>query len=372
MSKNKLMVAGAGAGKTTYLIEEALKKEDEVLITTYTLANEAEIRRKIIEINNFIPENITIQTWFSMLLQHGVRPYQGNLIDKRINGMVLVNKQSGINYYNKKGFPVPFKEDDNIEKHYLNNDYKIFSDKISKFVVTSNKKSSGAVIDRLSRIYPNIFVDEVQDLAGYDLEIIKLLLKSTADVLLVGDPRQVTYLTHLENKYKKYREGRIKNFLKNECKNIACEIDEETLNKTYRCNAKINDFASQLFPEFKKCESKQYEIEDHQGIFIVNKSDVPTYLEMYKPVQLRENIGVPIYENYKVKNFGESKGLTFDRVLIYPTKPMKDWLKNRKTKLKNQSRSKFYVALTRARHSVAIVFDENEEGKIEDVEKFKT
>jgi len=371
MGENKLMIAAAGAGKTTYLVKEALKKQDDVLITTYTLANEAEIKKKIIEINNFIPENITVQTWFATLLQHGVRPYQGGLIDKRINGMLLVNKQSGVKYYTDRGFPVIFKEDDNIEKHYLTNDYKIYSDKISKFVIRSNEKSNGAVIDRLSRIYPNIFVDEVQDLAGYDLEFIKLLLKSISNVLLVGDPRQVTYLTHIENKYKKYRDGRIKDFILNECKKVECEIDEYTLNKTYRCNAKINDFSSQLYPEFKKCESKQHEKNDHEGIYVVNKSDVSEYLKMYNPVQLRDNIGVPINKDYKVKNFGESKGLTFDRVLIYPTKPMKDWLKNRESNLMNQSRSKFYVALTRAKHSVAIVF-ENKERKIDDVKKFYT
>ena len=45
---NKLIIAAAGSGKTTFLVEEALKqKEGKVLITTYTQANEAEIRKKI-------------------------------------------------------------------------------------------------------------------------------------------------------------------------------------------------------------------------------------------------------------------------------------------------------------------------------------
>ena len=38
MNKNELLIAGAGTGKTTYLIEEALKiKNKRVLITTYTI-----------------------------------------------------------------------------------------------------------------------------------------------------------------------------------------------------------------------------------------------------------------------------------------------------------------------------------------------
>lgn len=32
------------------------------------------------------------------------------------------------------------------------------------------------IINRLSRIYSHIFIDEVQDLAGYDLELIKLFI----------------------------------------------------------------------------------------------------------------------------------------------------------------------------------------------------
>jgi DNA helicase-2/ATP-dependent DNA helicase PcrA len=37
MKNNKLIIAAAGSGKTTYLINEAMKFKDErVLITTYT------------------------------------------------------------------------------------------------------------------------------------------------------------------------------------------------------------------------------------------------------------------------------------------------------------------------------------------------
>ncbi|WP_424769430.1 UvrD-helicase domain-containing protein [Paenibacillus sp. sgz302251] len=53
----------------------------------------------------------------------------------------------------------------------------------------------------MSKIFSHIFIDKIQDLAGYDLEIVKLLLKSRSNILFVGDPRQVTYLTHIERKY---------------------------------------------------------------------------------------------------------------------------------------------------------------------------
>jgi len=96
---NKLIISAAGSGKTTYLVGQALNIVSEaVLITTYTEANEKEIRKKFYEINGSIPANITIQTWFSFLIQHGVKPYQGTLFDGNIKGMFLVNEASGINY----------------------------------------------------------------------------------------------------------------------------------------------------------------------------------------------------------------------------------------------------------------------------------
>ena len=52
MKNNRLIVAAAGSGKTTFLVKEALKiKDKNVLMTTFTEANEAEIRKKIIEKN---------------------------------------------------------------------------------------------------------------------------------------------------------------------------------------------------------------------------------------------------------------------------------------------------------------------------------
>ena len=64
MNKNELLIAGAGTGKTTYLIEEALKiKNKRVLITTYTINCRNEIESKIINKIGYIPNNIVIQTF---------------------------------------------------------------------------------------------------------------------------------------------------------------------------------------------------------------------------------------------------------------------------------------------------------------------
>lgn len=69
-------------------------------------------------------------------------------------------------------------------------------------------------------------------------------------------------------------------------------------------------------------------------------------------------------------NMGESKGLTFDCVLIYPTKPILDWMKDHSKTLKDLSQSKFYVAVTRAKHSVAIVCDFTSKSIYPDIQKY--
>jgi DNA helicase-2/ATP-dependent DNA helicase PcrA len=386
MNNNKLIIAAAGSGKTTYLVHEALQAppSENILITTYTEANEAGIKKMIIKLKGYIPANITIQTWFSFLLQHGVRPFQGSMNDSLwkndITGMLLSEGQSGIKYSFVNGagkkINVQYKENEEFVEHYFAHNMKIYSDKISKFIVDCDKKTQGAIISRLVRIYSNIFIDEVQDLAGYDFEILKLLFKSPSFILLVGDPRQVTYLTHHSTKYKKYADGRIKEFLENELgKKVTCTVDEKTLNSSHRNNQIICDYSGKLFPNLPvpipcECAScRQYD-EKHEGIFLIKTADIDYYLQNYKSIQLRWSSSKEVNNEFEVINFGASKGLTFERVLIYPTADMIMWIKNNKYNLKNTSRAKFYVGITRAKYSVGIVMDYSDKQEYSGIKKF--
>lgn len=365
---NKLIIAAAGSGKTTYLVKSALQESDNILITTYTIANEQEIRKKFIELNGCIPHNVIIKTWYAFLLQHGVKPFQGVLLDKKITGMVLVNQKSGVKYMSRRG-PVYYSEGE-LYGFYFTKEMKMYSDKISKFVCRCEEKTGGAVIKRISRLFSKVYIDEVQDMAGYDLELIKSLLKSDCDLTMVGDPRQVTYHTHNEAKNKKYTVGNIEEYIKNECKHIECLFDKEILNDSYRNNKSICSFSSMLYPEYEETGTKVFEKTGHDGIFLIRLDDVEKYLAKYNPMQLREKRTVKVVDNYPVINMGESKGLTFDRVLIYPTATMKKWMNNHSNELKPKTRSQFYVAITRAKYSVGIVYDYDDQIKIDGIKKF--
>ncbi len=358
MTNNKLIIAAAGSGKTQNLIDKALgaSTDANILITTYTENNEEEIRERFFKKNGCIPKNVTVKTWFSVLLQHGVRPYQGHLYEPDIRGMILVSGQS-----------TQYSKESNIE-HYLNSEKKIYSDKIAKFVYKCNEKSKNAIIRRLEKIYTHIFIDEMQDLAGYDLDFLKLLCQSKINILLVGDPRQATYSTNNSPKYKKYRGSAIVDFF--EDKQINIEKDEKSLTTNYRCIQPICELSNALFPDQSKTTSGNNNATKHDGVFLVKKKDTPTYLEKYSPIQLRLNRKTQIDEKYSVMNFGESKGLSFDRVLIYPTEPIKKWLKDHNAELDPTSQSKLYVAITRARKSVAFVYDYKDDEQIDGCVKY--
>lgn len=313
-----------------------------------------------------------------------MKPFQyqfdSELHEFDISGMLQVNQQSAIEYTvfrNGRESPKYF-EEAKTTRHFFSERRRIFSDKISKFAVGGGNSIRGKtaytdirerfrslVICRLSRIYTHIFVDEVQDLAGYDLELLKILFESSMKVLLVGDPRQVTYLTHLEPVHKQYRCGKIADFIRDQCKKCFLgDIDETTLAHSHRNNSEICIFSSKLYPNFlpsKPCSCEVCRTKEPgalEGVFVVDWSDRKEFLLRHETsVQLRDKVTVSCLDEFPALNFGVSKGRSFDSVFIYPTENFKKWLKNPNITLPESSRAKFYVAVTRAKHSVGIVCD---------------
>ncbi|MDP3113594.1 MAG: UvrD-helicase domain-containing protein [Candidatus Cloacimonadaceae bacterium] len=188
---NRVVIACAGARKTTELVNCALQHSNrKVLIVTYTINNYNQIIERIYQIAGHIPPNIEVQTWFTFLLSEGVRPYQNYLYsDARIKSIAFV---CGISSIGRK------KSD--IRRYYLCSNDLIFTDKMADFICEVNKLSCGKVINRLERVYDAIYIDEVQDLAGYDLCVLELLFNSSIHMYVVGDCRQATYYTNQSRK----------------------------------------------------------------------------------------------------------------------------------------------------------------------------
>ncbi len=339
MPSNKVIVACAGSGKTTFIVGEALKvKNSNVLITTYTNENIDQINKSIIEQNGFIPQNIQVVSWFTFLLRDGVRPYQNCMtVSPRVESIFF---QNTLNRFHKK--------DDYLTK----NNY-IYSQKLSEFVFECDKKSGGLVIKRLGKIYSHIFIDELQDFTGYDLNFFEELFKSSITITAVGDPRQSTFATNNSSKNLKYKGSNIYEWLQDQEKKGNVSIEERT--ECHRCNQIICDYADLLYPLLPKTTSKNIITTNHDGVFLIQKHELDDYVKQHTPVILRYNKRSKTF-GYTALNIGLSKGRTYDRVLVFPTKTMLEFIRT-KDHTKAGDISKLYVAITRARYSVTFVID---------------
>ena len=215
-------------------------------------------------------------------------------------------------------------------------------------------------IFRKTMNYSGIYIDEVQDLAGHDLFFIQKLIGTSIVLTMAGDPRQVTYLTHFPSVNKKYSEGKIEEFLRDKKLSDKVFFDNKTLVNSRRNCQSICEYSNKLFPDYPAVKSNQYEENNHIGVFLVKEKDMTEYVNSLMPLQLRYNRNVKVNSNHDVLNFGESKGKTVDHVLIYPTEEIIKWIKDNSYNLKFKSRCQFYVALTRAKFSVGIVWSDLE------------
>lgn len=355
---SKLFIAAAGAGKTTFLtncaFDQSMKTNKKILVTTFTDDNTLEIQRKIYSKHGFIPSNIDILPWFTFLLKECARPYQQFMVSARISRLQFVKGISAI------GIPESHTED-----FFFNKEHCIYSDKLANFICKLNEHSEGLVVKRLYKLYSIIYIDEIQDMAGYDFELIRLLHKAGINVIMAGDPRQTISPNHQDKKNKKYF-GYIDRYIKD--KKLDVEIDVTTLNQTYRNNTDICNFANKFYPGMQPCKSANIKKTGHDGIFILKESQVNQYHYIYRPVVLRDSkktkVNIHSTKQVTIYNFQKSKGLGFDRVLIFPTKELLQWIMDSTYRLKPKTRAKSYVAVTRARFSVAFVVADKKAEKV--------
>lgn len=343
--KNRVIVAAAGAGKTEHIIEQALQyPEKRVLIVTYTNPNAAQITRRIYHKAGRLPPNVTILTWYRFLMREFIRPYQAFYVE--------MNYTRAINFVVKK--PPRPKGGRSNYRYFYDQKRNIYRDRVSELAVYLNGKAAGAPIHRLETLYDMILFDEVQDVIGYDLDILELIFRSSIETLAVGDPRQVIYSTHTpatQRNLKYYGENILYWFQKMEYSGL---VHLESMDVSKRCCPEICQFASEVYPEYPPIKSESVSQEDHVGIFAVREEDVPLYMKRYTPVPLRYRATSRVTHGVQATNIGHVKGETFDRVLIFPTQNWRRFLRSGSHEVAGD-RSRLYVAVTRARYSAAFV-----------------
>ncbi len=344
---SKIIIAAAGSGKTTHLVTEVLSKPNaKVAVVTYTNNNYRVIHTTFAGINGVTPTRADVCTWFAFLLHECARPYQrSTYADHRIRAIAF-----------PKGRSAPFAQYADTRRYYFANDDEVYADKLSRFVIDCEKHTGGLVTARLRALYDAVFIDELQDLAGYDLDLLEVFMRSGIAMQLVGDPRQSTYTTNQAAKNRRYRKmGLLEKVREWETAGL-CKVEPQA--KSFRCNQAICDFADRLWPGLPSTTSHNAEVTGHDGVFRVHTRHVHAYVKEFCPVVLRYDSRTETH-GYRALNFGEAKGMTFKRVLVLPHGRMAKYLRTGNSDDVTGSLTKFYVAVTRARSSVAILCDGN-------------
>jgi hypothetical protein len=342
---NRLTLAVAGGRKTQSIVDDcrAAPKGRQILVVTYTRNNQQELISRL-ACYRPLEAHVEVQGWFSFLLSHWVRPY----LPTRWPGQRL----RGLNF---DGNPGRYAKG---ASRFLDSDGRAYKLHLAQLALQTHQASSGAALNRLSRIYDEIHIDEIQDLNGYDLDVLAELMASPVELNLVGDVRQALIQTNIQDpRNNQYKGTNIKRWFDAHESRGSLKISHEAT--TWRLNQLIADFADGIFDGswgFRRTVSRNTDVTGHDGLFAVSPEHISEYFARYGPLCLRHSAACARSLDLPFMNIRIAKGLSQDRVLIYPTIGMTNFLRNGRAMAATPSCS-LYVAVTRARFSVAFIAD---------------
>lgn len=346
-SRNVVKMSAAGSGKTYDICKDALERAQHgkrVLITTYTNRGANSVRNEIRKQNcGVLHSLIVVKTWYSFLMYELIKPYQRYLTGE-IKGI------KAFDYSQTYGF-INYAKSGTKEK-YITSQKNARSNEASSLVCLLNRLSEGKSIGRLEKVYNAVFFDEIQDLTGDDIEILRLLIDSSIDIVCCGDNKQATFRTHNTRKNKKQSGKYIWEFFKKLEEDGLINVERNLSSR--RFNSQICSFANKVFPMGDPIMTIMNEQTSHDGVFLIDAKDINAYYKAYNPQILRYDKDAYTYD-YSAVNYGACKGETFERVLIVPNGP---FLKFITKGTAFDSPEKYYVAVTRAKYSIAIVLND--------------
>lgn len=340
---NHLTLAVAGSGKTQDIVKycAAMPKERRALVLTYTQANQAVLRGRLAAHAGDHP-GIEVMGWFTFLLRHFARPF----LPFKFPGHRVLG-------FNFEGRPHPMAKG---VRRFLDSVGAAYACELGRLAHELIEASEGALLRRLQCIYEEILIDEVQDLSAHDWGIIDSLLSSSLDVRMVGDIRQAVLATNPRSaKNKKYAYAESIHWFREREKQGLLEISESCV--TWRCRPEIAAFADTIFDSswaFPLTESRNHVVSDHDGVFLVHPDHVYVYAALYEPLCLRSSANSGKAFDLPYVNFRLAKGTQCKRVLVVPTNGIERFVTSG-VPLEPIPAAMFYVAVTRASQSVAIV-----------------
>lgn len=331
---HRVILAVAGSGKTSYIID-SINPDKSNLVITYTENNYLNLRNRIVRRFDGMPDGTRVYTYFSFLYAFCLRPFVGDQLGLK-----------GINFEQPSKFANRHKKHD--VRRYIDRHGRIYSSRIASFLI--NFDLIAEVRARIEKYFSSIYVDEVQDIAGSDFNLLMEITAGNTDSLLVGDFFQHTFDTS--------RDGNVNKSLyddfdayKKRLEASGFSIDEDALSHSHRCYQSTCEFVAdklKIAIASHQDEGNVVEFVDDEGwaeaIFFRDGTVKLFYQAHHK---------YPCYS----ENWGASKGLNnFDSVCVVLNKNTEKLFRDGKLdELPPITRNKLYVACTRARSELFFV-----------------
>lgn len=333
----RVILAVAGSGKTSFLIEQ-LNLTSRFMMISYTTNNTEHLRELVMGRFGYIPKNIRVMTLFQFLYRFCYRPLFKDIFNDR-----------GISW-NQEHHQLPYGVTKNKIRYYISASRYLFHERLSLLCLMKLEE----IKNRLNKYYDYFFVDEMQDLAGYDFDfILKLGMASNVNCILVGDFYQHTYDSSRDGNKNSSLYNNFDKFLSIYSR-TGFTIDQGSLKESHRCSPQVCQFVKDKLKIEINSDGK------HQGEvkFINNKGDA---LKLFND----DSIVKLFYANsskYRCNgmNWGDSKGLNdFDNVcVILNNVTTKLYKKDDLSQMASLTKNKFYVACTRAKSNVYLIPEE--------------
>lgn len=333
----KLMLAVAGAGKTTYIINKVCAEYKNVLIITYTDTNYNNIITKLREKNDdVIPERISVFKYFTFLYRFCYKPFLSDYVGAR-----------GINYESNRN---RYAKSSNWD-YYLDSSDRLYSNRISLLLDKTDVIKD--VQNRIKKYFDCVVFDEVQDISGRDFAFLEEVMKIDMNMFYVGDFYQHTYNTSADGKVNASLFDNLDKYVER-FKRAGVIFDDNILIKSWRCGEPICKYVREhLGINIYSNKGEQGEVE------FVDSDDKITEIWLNPEIVKLHYQKASAY-GFGHKNWGDTKGEDCyqDVCVLLNKTTMQAYKKGDLSNLATSTRNKLYVAITRAKGHVYLIDEE--------------
>ena len=332
----RIVLAVAGAGKTSSILERLIDGR-RTLVLTHTHHAEAELRSRIVKKFGCIPEYISVGTYFSYLYRFCYRP----LLQVEVHDKGLSFERPS-EWSNRR----PLSSLD----RYLDSTRRAYHCRLAKLV---QERCLSALIQRIERYYDQVIVDEVQDFAAHDFNLLMAISRARVAWYMVGDFYQHTFDTSRDGAV---NAGLYKDYVTyvKRLRSNGFEVDTKSLQGSHRCSAQVCAFIrDQIGIDIRSANERT------GGVRIVDDIDEvraiyasPEILKLFYQEHARFDC--------HAMNWGASKGLDSctDVCIALNKTSWKQFITGKLTSASPTTRNRLYVASSRPHRHLYVISEQ--------------